>query len=313
MRTLVIVNPGAGQARDAARLRRRLRSAGALDEPEVLFTRGAGDGRRLGEERASDVERLVVVGGDGTFNEVVSGVLDAVGPGAGPVLGLLPAGTGNDLARSLGIPRKLDAALDAFGGWKPRPMDALRMLAPADRWVVNASAGGFSGRVDQALDPQRKRSWGPLAYLRGALDVLPDPTRYRVSLDLDGGDARIEMDAANVVVANGRTAAGGVPVAPGAFLDDGLADLVVLRPGPPRKLLAAVGSGALPGGELDHELVEHRRIRSLRLEGEPPMPFNADGELVGETPLEIRVVPGALRVLAPDDPEAAFAPRGPGS
>lgn len=273
---------------------------------------------------------MVAAGGDGTVNGVVTGLAEV---GARCALGVLPVGTGNDLARSLGVPLDLEEALDVLDGATPVPMDLARLTrspgesgrvgggaaaedgvaakdgpAGGDRarhwWFANASAGGMSGRVDDALTPEIKAAWGPLAYLRSALDVVSDPRSWNVRVDA-GEEGSWEGDALNVLVANGRTVAGGIPVAATARLDDGLLDVVVVRPAP-LPALAAFASLCLVGKHLDHELVRHFRARRVEVGARPPMTFNVDGEPVGETPFRYEIRPGALRVLpGPEAPGLA--------
>lgn len=298
-RTLVILNPGAGGADEVAGRMAVIREHPALEDGEIRRTGEAGDARTLARRAAADgVERVVAAGGDGTVNGVVTGLLEE---GRGAVLGVLPMGTGNDLARSLGIPLELDGALDVLAEATPVSVDLVRMTGSADRWFANASAGGLSGRVDEGVTPDLKAVWGPLAYIRSALEFVSELPTWRVTLETGAGETW-EGDALNVLVANGRTVAGGIPVAPEARLDDGLLDVVVVRTaGLPA--LAAFASRCLVESHLDHELVEHRVVRSLSVASEPPMTFNVDGELVGETPFSYEVRPGALQVLpGPDAP-----------
>jgi len=140
-----------------------------------------------------------------------------------------------------------------------------------------------------------KRTWGPLAYLRSALEALPDLTDYHTTLAFDD-DPPQTIKAYNVIVANGRYAGGGIPVAPRAAIDDGLLDVVVI-PVAPLPSLAVLAAQILLGQHLDNELVIARRARQLRLESRPGMWFNTDGELVGNQPARFEVVPRALEVI----------------
>lgn len=295
--THVIVNPGSGGVDDLSEVLALIRGRDDLRADEI---RVCGAGRSAGglavDAVEAGAERIVAAGGDGTVNAVVDAVL--TGDRAGEVaVGVLPLGTGNDFARSLGIPLDLEGALDALGRAIPGLVDAVR-AEEFGRFFVNASASGFSGEVDEQVTPERKRRWGPFAYARGALDLLPDPETYRLSLTVDGTEE--ELDVLNVVVANGRTVAGGIEIAPGALLDDGALDLVVVRAGSAAEI-AAFCSSCLVGTHLEHDLVEHRRAGRVRLESVPPMPVNVDGDLVGETPVEYEIRPGALRILLPPD------------
>lgn len=290
MRVCVVVNPAAGNAEALERLE-ALRPvtvwrAGDAQATATLAGRAAREG----------FDRVVAAGGDGTVARVVAGL--------GPwrervVLGLLPLGTGNDLARTLGLPPDPLAALDlALGGGAERRLDLIevRVAGGAPRLCVNAAQGGFSGQVDEGLDEDTKAAWGPLAYVRAALSTLPDLTAYEVTLALDGA-APERLDAVNVVVANGKTVGGGVRVAPDADPGDGLLDVVVVRAGS-ALALAGVGARLVAGNVLASDLVVHRRARRVRLSARPTMPFNADGDLLPPGDLDLVVLPGALRVVS---------------
>jgi diacylglycerol kinase (ATP) len=298
MRTCVILNPRAGGAeaiRDSL-----LRAVDRLEGIVIRETERAGDARALAERAVAEgFERLVAAGGDGTLNEVLNGIapdFDRV------ELGLVPAGTGNDLARTLGIPSDPEAAVEVLARGAVRSLDLARLQTEGeDRWFLNVSAGGFGGEVDEDLRAEIKEVWGPLSYIRTAFEALAELETYRVRLTFEPGSSEaesLEVAAVNVVVANGRYVAGGLHVAPTAAPDDGLLDVVVIRAAPIPRLSLLAPQVAL-GQHLDHELILHRRVRSLAVESEPAMQFNADGELAGATPVRYQVVPGAVRFVAP--------------
>lgn len=298
MRTCVILNPRAGGA-EAIR-ESLLRAVDRLDGIVIRETERAGGARELAASAVAEgFERLVAAGGDGTLNEVLNGLapdFDRV------ELGLVPAGTGNDLARTLGIPSDPEAAVEVLARGAVRSLDLARLQTEGeDRWFLNVSAGGFGGEVDEDLRAEIKEVWGPLSYIRTAFEALAELETYRVRLTFEPGSSEaesLEVAAVNVVVANGRYVAGGLHVAPTAAPDDGLLDVVVIRAAPIPRLSLLAPQVAL-GQHLDHELILHRRARSLAVESEPAMQFNADGELVGATPVRYQVLPGAVRFVAP--------------
>lgn len=293
----VVLNP------DASRARRRLNAVRAaiadcrlLADSEIRVAENWEDGRTLARLAAAEGHRLVVAaGGDGTVNSVVHGLMEADSPR--PVLGILPLGTGNDLARSLGIPRNVSEALEELERRVVRDMDVLEVRGDGvARYCSNVSSGGFSGRVDEELTEDAKDSWGPLAYLKTAVGRATDLERYSAILEVDGGREKLEREVTNVTVANARYAAGGVRVAPDAVLDDGCMDVIVVAAAPLAQL-GAVAARLAAGRHLDHELVSTFRARELAIASDPPMSFNVDGEPIGRGGFRFRVLSRALPVL----------------
>ena len=301
--TRVIVNAAAGPADDLAPTIAAIREGLASDDVEVRLVHGPGDATELAEEAGrSGIARVVSAGGDGTLHAVVNGLHAVDDP---PLLGVLPLGTGNDFARSIGVPGDLESALEVLRRDVDADVDLVRMELEGEgsRVLINASAGGFSGRVDEGVTREMKESWGPLAYLRSAVGTMPEVEDYAATLRFDDGET-LELRVLNVVVANGRTVGGGLPVAPEALLDDGLLDVVVIACSELTEL-AALAPRIVVGGHLDHEQVRLRRCRSVEVASEPPMLFNADGELVGRGRVRYEVIPSALTVVVGEDQERA--------
>jgi len=292
MRTLIIMNPAAGSAGQAAALRERVTT-----QPEVTLTEtdNAGHARDLAKDAVlSGFDLVVAAGGDGTINEVVQGLSTDLSRAR---LGILPLGTGNDLARSLAIPGNPVEALDWIaGGGRERRIDLIHVEAPAtSSYCINVAAGGFSGQVDEILTEEMKSKWGPLSYIRAAASVLPNLEGYTTSLAYDDGEHE-EIMALNVILANGRTCAGGLRVAPTADLEDGLIDVVIVRYTSLLDL-AAVAALLVTGSYLESQDVIHRRARRVSIQSKPGMWFNVDGELLTKKPATFTSVPGALRVI----------------
>jgi len=290
MDACVILNPEAGSAGDVATLKKRLTKLG-----DVTFrtTERTGDAQQLAQEAvAAGCELIIAAGGDGTINEAVNGI----GPYVAHVrFGIIPVGTGNDFARSINVPVDLDGALDILTSGQTQRLDIVRVTSDETRYFINVSAGGFSGLVDEKLTAEMKRSWGPLAYLRSAAMALPDLSDYHTWITFDE-EEQIEIDTYNIVVANARYVAGGIPIAPEARMDDGLVDVLIV-PAASLPQLALLVPQVLLGQHLSSELLTFRRARKLRVDSQPRMWFNVDGELVGNEPSTFEVLPGALQVI----------------
>lgn len=308
--TCVILNPRARTGGDEELIERL---EPLLAGWRVRRTERAGHARELARAAAAEgFDMVVAAGGDGTVNEVVNGLAEAAAEGEGrPCLGVLPLGTGNDLVRLLGLPSDPEEAVTALRRGACRRLDLAEMRAGGEgRFFLNVAAGGFSGEVDKALTPEIKRSWGPLAYLRAATEALSELDAYRVRIRFDGEEP-VELAALNVVVANGRFAGGGLPIAPRANPADGLLEVVVI-PDMPLTSLVGLAPRVLAGRHLDADeereeedeapRLVYRRCRTVELESEPPMLWNTDGELIGELSPSFRVVPGALTVVVGEEP-----------
>jgi len=294
MRACVLFNPRAGSAGQIEALRAALdadpdvtlRELGPADDLAALAGRAARDG----------FDVVAVAGGDGTVHAAANGLLAGGGRAA---LAVLPLGTGNDFCRTMAIPLDPVAALELIRTGRPRAIDAVRVEGGRTGYMVNAATGGFSGRVAAEVTAELKAAWGPLAYLRGAAGPLTDPPRYRVEVRFDGGPAE-RFDVLNVVVANARTAAGGIPVAPTANPEDGRLDVVLVRAGDTLDL-SVVAARLMHGDYLGDENVIHRLARRVEIVADPPLPFSIDGERCEGARFAFTVVPRALRVLAGPD------------
>lgn len=291
MRTRVIINPSSGSAGDMAAVQEAIERK--LPGAEVAVTGDKGEAEILARDAVAHQFDLVIAGGgDGTVNEVVNGLSCDFTKAR---LGVLPLGTGNDFARTIRVPDDLEAALDVLAADHVQEVDVIRVTSPDVRYFINVSAGGFSGLVGEKLTEEMKKTWGPLAYLKSALEALPDLTNYQTEIILDERE-HIDLKAYNIVVANARYVAGGKLIAPDALIDDGLADLVVV-PESSIPQLAMLAPMMLMGKHLTSDLVVFRRAQKIEIRSKPGMWFNVDGELVGNDPATFEVVRRALRVV----------------
>jgi diacylglycerol kinase (ATP) len=290
--TIVILNPRAGSVRERATIMKRIRH---LPDVEIRQTAKKGDATRFartGVRKGYDM--IVAAGGDGTLNEVVNGI----GVNGSRVrLGLIPLGTGNDFARTLGIPTDLDEAIALLAAGHTRAIDLVRVTSDRVRYFVNISAGGFSGLVNEKLTPKMKKTWGPLAYLRSAVAALPQLRAYRAMVSLGKGK-RLSLSLYNVVIANGRYVAGGRLIAPKASITDGLLDVILIKERPAAELALLAAQVAL-GKHLSSDAIVFRRAAKVTVNSKPGMWFNVDGELVGNQPATFEVLPRALRFVVP--------------
>ncbi len=304
MRASVIVNPAAG-----SRFRGDVNKAisdlrGGMSEVEVSVTEGPGQATELARRAADDGYDLVVAcGGDGTVSEVANGLA-----GSGTPLGVLPAGTVNIWAAEAGIPRDLRKAARVLLDGVAWPVD---LGLAGSRYFLLMAGLGLDGAVARNLSLPMKRTLGRAAYLMAGIWTLTGFEGARADIRVDG--QKLERDVVWIVIGNTRLYGGYVTVTPHARVDDGLLDLCIFSG---RSLLASTGGmiALLGKRHLALESVEYRQCREVVVESARPLPFQADGDYVANTPQVFRVAPGALRVVLPSGRRASiFSEPFPGS
>jgi YegS/Rv2252/BmrU family lipid kinase len=243
-----------------------------------------GDAETLAAELAAEVEVLLVFGGDGTVHEVANGL--PLG-GDGPLVGLLPAGTGNDLARAIGMPPDPVAAAAELAGARPRTLDLLDCGA---RRAANGINAGFAAAATDVLSRRVKKLLGPAAYLAGGVRAGVNPPTWPARVEVDG--RVVSGEALAVVVGNGGSFGGGRWLLPDADVGDGLLDVLVVPAAASKAKLARhlAMDRRLPG--------DLPRLRGPSATVVTDMPCRLDGE-PAPTPGSVTVIPAAWRLLAP--------------
>jgi diacylglycerol kinase family enzyme len=307
---LLLYNPAAGGGGRRAELARRacelLSTGGIVVEP--MPTAGPGHAselveerlRRLGVEEAGD---LLVLGGDGTLNEAVTGalragVLQAGGPG--PCFGVVPAGTANVIARDLGLPRHPLRAAAALAGGAARPFDVGTCRGPAgERPFLLAAGVGVEAEVIAAVDPAVKRRFGPAAFLAAGWRVAGARDRaLRVRARLADGREVERLVAGSLTCGNSRLYGGPCRLSRRAAHDDGVLELLLVR-STARPALLALGLASRFADASHAPGVELLPVVSVSVEAPAAVPVHVDAELFGTTPVELGVLPRALRLRVP--------------
>lgn len=285
----MIGNPisGGGRAkRLAGRLVRILEGRGHL--VEVCLTREAGEGRRRAARLETGLDRLVVIGGDGTLNEVLNGLEN---PRVTPLC-QLATGTANILAHDLKLPRRPEALADLLEHGEVRRLDMGRV---AERRFLMLVSVGFDAMVTEEIRRTRSGTLGYARYLAPILRVLGSyrPTRIAVQVDAEGPVAG-EL----VVVSNTRNYGGLFTLADQARCDSGHLDICVLsRASLPGLLRAA--AGGLSGGISGQKGVTYLTGREVQINAEAPVAVQVDGDYFGRTPLRIGLEPAWVPFISP--------------
>jgi diacylglycerol kinase (ATP) len=289
---VLLVNPAARGGRTVRLLgpvARRLRAGGA--EVSVIVGDSAADAlERACAAVAERPDALVAFGGDGLVHLAVQAVAGTDVP-----LGIIPAGTGNDIATALGVPRKdpIAAARTVLRG-RSRLVDAARVRAGrAEELFAGVVCCGFDSRVNERANGL---TWPP-GMAKYLLATVQELRRFRpipFRLTFDDGEP-IEREAMLVAVGNTSSYGAGMRVCPDARPDDGLLDVMILEAVSTAEFVRVFPS-VYRGSHVSHEAVSVRRVRSVRLEA-PDVVAYADGERIGPSPVTCEIQPGALRVI----------------
>jgi lipid kinase YegS len=265
---------------------------------EVRVTWEGGDGARLAEEASRlGFERVAAGGGDGTINEVATGLLAArSADGRGPALAVVPLGTANDFAHACRIPLDPAGALRLATTARPRRIDVGRV---SGRPFINMATGGFGTEITVETRPELKKALKGAAYLVTGLTHLEELRPVKASFS--GPDLSWKGELLVLAVGNGRQAGGGHVLAPEAKLDDGLLDLGILpdvqqgERGKALRELLRDGKTAL----WRHAVTA--RLPWVQLDADEPVQVNLDGEPISGKTLRFEILPGALEACLPED------------
>ncbi len=284
-RIAVILNPAARGER-ARTLRTRVET---LAEGAVLsFTGRAGEAESLARTAAhAGYDTVVAAGGDGTVNEVVNGIA-----GTGATLGLIPIGTMNVFANELGLPANdLERCWQIIAAGTTREVD---LPSANGKHFVQLAGVGLDAQVVQETSRAFKRSFGPLSYIVSAAQIAARP-RPRLRIE---SEHAVTEEGSFVLVGNGRLYGGPFPFFKQAVIDDGLFDVLVFKRLNYLEMMRYL-QDVIFSSQITSPEVEYFQTTSLRVSSETPVPVEVDGELIGNCPVEFKMLAKGLRVLAP--------------
>jgi len=271
---------------------------------QALLTTGPGDAIRLTRlALVEGAEVVVCVGGDGTLNEVVNGFVGEDSPiRPEAVVGFIPRGTGCDFIKTVPIPRDLNRALDVIMGSSVRPIDLGRLThrdhdgRPSYRYFHNVTSFGLGGEVDERVNRTTKLFGGFVSFICATLISILAYDKKQIHLKVDNSFDRTVISW-NVVVANGQYHGGGMWVAPGATVDDGLFHVTVI--GDLTVAEVFLNLPKLYNGKI-YQLEKVTALVGKRVEAysDQRVLLDVDGEQPGQVPVVIDIVPGALPLIA---------------
>ena len=298
-----LVNPASANGATGRRwpeIERRAVAAGLRGE--TLMSERPGQIAELAAQAARSGARLLVaVGGDGTVNEAVNGLLGGTVPD-GAELAVIPRGTGRDFARSVGLPRDVDGAIAVARDGTARPVDVGHARfsrwdgSPAESYFANFGGAGISGAIARRANSSSKALGGRVSFIWATVAVFARWRSTEISVTVDGEERAGRMF--EVLVQNGEFTAGGMWVCPGAAPDDGLFDILLI--GDVTKAdFARTFPKVYRGSHLGHPKIDRVTGRRVAVDSPSRLPIALDGEQPGTTPVEFEIVPSALRVRVP--------------
>lgn len=284
-----VLNPAAGTRRRGAVARfapvmQRLRDAGA--HVVVEYSRDLGHAAELAEAAVDRGDVVIAVGGDGTVGRLAGTVAQA-----GGMLGIVPAGRGNDFARQLNLPTDPAALATLLTKADPRTVDVIEVAGVV---VMGSVYMGIDAVANRQV--QRMTGLGGAGYHYAAMRALLTWRLASYRLTIDG--VHHEARGYTVVAANSGFYGNGRHAAPDARVDDGLLDVVILREVSRLGFVSVAMRELYTGAHVNRPEVEIIQAREIRVEADRPLPYGGDGELIGTLPVTVRIRPGALQVLA---------------
>jgi YegS/Rv2252/BmrU family lipid kinase len=288
----VVLNPTAGGGKALGLLPKINAELTKLNRPyHIHVTKSPGDGLATARRYASDGVALVIcVGGDGTLNEVVNGILES---GKRVPFGLVSAGHGGDFARTAGTSKHVDVAVQRACSGKSRAIDAGRVTFDdgATRAFINVAGLGFDALVAEKCQSTRLPG-STLPYLAAAFSSLVTFKNIQVKIEADGVPS--ETKAVFVQIANAKYMGGGLMMAPDADIADGELQLAIVGDFRKPELLRAL-PGVYSGKHVGHPKFSQVAAKRIRIETVQPARVQVDGEIMGHAPVTFTVEPGALQ------------------
>jgi YegS/Rv2252/BmrU family lipid kinase len=299
----VIVNPNAGHGKgrkDWSRISSLLEKYGISFQ--VCFTEARRHAIVIANKAVkSGFRKFIVVGGDGTLNEVVNGVFSQrTCPGSDITLGMIMVGTGNDWGRLFGIPSDYESAVNLIHEGKTRLQDAgivyyYHGTSRQKRYFINIAGLGFDAVVVKRTNLQKEKGRsGKALYFYNLLRSLLQYKHTHVTVEIDG--KKSINDVFTISIGIGKYSGGGMMQTPNAIPDDGLFDVTVIkniRKGEVIRSLKMLYNGSI----LDHPKIEGHRGRVVLIDSDPLIHLEADGESLGHSPIELRSLPRSINII----------------
>jgi YegS/Rv2252/BmrU family lipid kinase len=291
----VIINPAAGRGEPILKIMNSAFQAANVDW-EVSITKEAGDGFQLAKKAVSQgVDVVAVHGGDGTINEVARALMGTEIP-----LAIIPGGTGNVMAKEIGLTNDLAFAC-ALAANSEADIQLVDMGKINGHCFLLRAGMGMEATMVKGADREKKDRLGAFAYLLAAFEAMSDPPIAQYTMNLDGEE--ITTEGLTCVIANsGILGRYGFSIAPHISIQDGFLDVIVIRKADLPSLLSLAAS--MVGGEENPDNLLHWQVRQASIDAEPQQLVQVDGEIIADSPVSVEIVPQALHLIVPSEENA---------
>lgn len=290
----VIANPSAGQGSPVLKILNTVFSEAKV-EWDIAITKASGDGHILARraiEAGADI--IAVFGGDGTVIDVASALTGTPIP-----LGILPGGTANMMSRALGIPQDLAAAAELIAKY-PQHRHAVFIGQVGDSFFAQMVGIGTEAKIVEGADRSAKDRLGNIAYTISALKAITDPTQALYRLEFDGGQVVEESGVTCLIAKTGNLGIPQLEASPQtADPNAPLMDIVIVRKSD-IPTMVNIAATMVTGG-INTASLPHWQASQVTVHTDPPQPIQADGELLGETPVVVRILPSPVSIIVPEE------------
>lgn len=286
-RFLFIINPVAGKGA-TKEMMPVINEAFKGYKTDMKISKCVGDATKIAKSNSKEYTDIISVGGDGTLVEIINGLAGFEGN-----LGIIPAGTGNDFARTIDLPKELMSCIDVILNGKTKAIDVPKVN---EKVFLNVASFGIDGGIIIDTDKIKQKVSGTPAYILGSLKGILGYKPYAVKIEID--ELVIEREIVLAAVANGKYFGGGMKIAPTALLDDGLLDIVIANKTKKSRLLKLFVQ-LFKGTHMEDSIVEHYQCKRFTINSDEAIFINTDGNLIGRVPAEISISKDKTRVLIP--------------
>jgi len=299
---LFVINPVAGTKMLQSHLDRfigKLILNTDVNSVDTFFTQGDLDAQnKCASLRDGDYDFIVSVGGDGTVNEVLTGVVQA---GLSTPVALIPGGTVNDFANYLKLPAKSKAFAEMINDFRVEPVDVGEINGSC---FANVISGGMFSDIAFQVTKEEKNTFGPLAYYATGARLLPQQLAISLDLDIEADDTHIQREASLFMIANSQSVGGFMGITPKASVQDGKLDLFIIRKSNVAELLILLADFAR-GAHIDNPKIEYMQASHIKISCAQDIIYDIDGEIGKNFPIDVHCLHNAVNLILPKDEKNA--------